>query len=214
MANISISEIQTTSERIQNDDLFLMSLHNNNTDTYQTARINGLQLKCCTHLPSSNYLETFNLVEDRMNLSNSTLVDYEIQSGDGINYYTGFFYTMPIDSYVNISGAFTVDTLEHYLEIGDSVQARCVQWFGVSFRNRTGFLPLDRSWAGYVQQISNKSVYNHSTSKWNGYAKRGTTFALVSNFTTAEQRTMFKQYLHQSSGLTYLSVYRFDNTNN
>ena len=214
MANISISEIQTTSERIQNDDLFLMSLHNNNTDTYQTARINGLQLKCCTHLPSSQYLETFNLIEERMSLSNSTLVDYEIQSADNINYYTGFFYTMPIDSYVNVCASFSIDSLEHFLEIGDGTASRCVQWLGVSFKNRTGLLPLHLTWTGYKETINNVWMQRGDASSWSGYAKRGTIFALVSNFATAELRTKFKQYLDTSSSFTYLSVYRFDNTNN
>ena len=212
MANIPISEIQTISERIRNDDLFLMSLHDNNTNTYQTAKINGLQLKCCTHLPSSQYLETFNLVEDRMTLRNSTLINYEIQSADNINYYTGFFYEMPVDSYVNVCGSFSIDTLQHYLEIGDGASSRCVQWLGVSYNNNAGLLPLYLGWAGYTETVNGVTVTRNMPSAWNGYAKRGTKFALVSNFATSQLREKFRNYLDNNESYTYLSVFRFSKT--
>ena len=203
MANISISEIygNTQSQRIQNDDLFLMSLHNNSNDTYTTASINGLKLKCNMVLPSAEYLNRFrHTIAETNTLNHGTL-----QNGDFVEY---FQLTLPVDSFVHVWGEFTLDSYETYRDIHSTGQ-----WLSMKIPRNDGsldFLTLNPQVANYLN--SDGVPVDRSVSFWSGYAKANTTFVLIAQFQSEASKNKFVNGLNTS--YSYFKMSHFDPNNN
>lgn len=212
--NISISEINTSTDYIKNDDLLLVSSSNHSgtnssPSSYTSAKINGLNLKISASMPPIENLKKFGY---------TSLVTREFQREtiqlSGENRYIAYFsVVLPVSSYVNVVGNFIMT--REFMEANRTAD----QFLSIRFRNDSNqiqYTTLCTHTCGFVDSDDHYIWKGIQLSYWMGYAKANTEFILRSKFyTTAAQRDAFiaGTYEYEGNDFTRLALSYWSPTN-
>ena len=174
MSNISISEIQATNEYLKNDDLLLCSVKDHSNNTYQSAKISGMNLKTSISMPPVRNLRQFKYQEiTTREIHTETMV-----TADNTTVYSAYYtLTIPVSSYCHVWGNFVV-TKNCYDNHGGIID----QWLAIRIlvNNNPSYITLTTNTSGY-QDSTNNISYGVQLSFWQGFAEAGTEFILYNN---------------------------------
>jgi len=182
MANISISDIQTNNEYLKNDDLLLCSVKDHSSKTYQSAKINGMNLKTSISMPPIRNLKTFNYHTDVTREIKSETIPWG--TATNLRYVAYYTITLPVSSYVFVQGNFIVT--KAYMTSAKFVdQYVSIRYTGND--NLIRFADLCPASCGYIDSDNSNIWASVQLSYWRGFAEAGTEFVLRS-----------KPYINQS----------------